>query len=119
MKSSLDKASSSTLIGSLPCNSGSKSEGLANWKAPDAINNIWSVFIGPYFVLTVVPSIKGNKSLCTPYLDTSPPTLSVLPEILSISSKKTIPLFSVEIFAALIILSCSINLSDSSFIKIS
>ena len=32
LKSSLVKASSSTLIGSLPCNSGSKSEGLANWK---------------------------------------------------------------------------------------
>ena len=30
LKSSLDNASSSTLIGSLPCNSGSKSEGLAN-----------------------------------------------------------------------------------------
>ena len=29
-KSSLDKASSSTLIGNLPCNSGSKSEGFAN-----------------------------------------------------------------------------------------
>ena len=53
-------ASNSTLIGSLPCNSGSKSEGFASWKAPDAINKIWSVFIGPYFVLTVVPSIKGN-----------------------------------------------------------
>ena len=30
LKSSLVKASSSTLIGSLPCNSGSKSEGLAS-----------------------------------------------------------------------------------------
>ena len=84
LKSSLVKASSSTLIGNLPCNSGSKSDGLASWNAPDAINKIWSVFIGPYFVFTVVPSIKGNKSLWTPSLDTSPPTLSVLPEILSI-----------------------------------
>ena len=67
----------------------------------------------------MVPSIKGNKSLWTPSLETSPPTLSVLAEILSISSKKTIPLFSVEFFADFIILSCSINLSDSSFIKIS
>ena len=119
LKSSLFNASSSTLIGSLPCNSGSKSEGFASWNAPDAINKIWSVLIGPYFVLTVVPSIKGNKSLWTPSLETSPPTRSVLAEILSISSRKTIPLFSVEFFAALIILSCSINLSDSSFIKIS
>ena len=106
-------------MGSLPCNSGSKSEGLASWNAPDAIKRIWSVLIGPYFVLTVVPSIKGNRSLWTPSLETSPPILSVLPEILSISSKKTIPLFFVEIFAALIILSRSIYLSDSSFIKIS
>ena len=70
-------------------------------------------------MLTVVPSIKGNRSLWTPSLETSPPTRSVLAEILSISSKNTIPLFSVEFFAALIILSCSINLSDSSLIKIS
>ena len=80
---------------------------------------MWSVLIGPYFVFTVVPSINGSKSLWTPSLETSPPTLSALPDILSISSKKTIPLFSVEIFAALIILSCSISLSDSSLIKIS
>ena len=119
LKSSLVKASSSTLIGSLPCSSGSRSDGFANWNAPDAINNMWSVLIGPYFVLTVVPSIKGNKSLWTPSLETSPPTRSVLAEILSISSKKTIPLFSVEFFADFIILSCSISLSDSSLIKIS
>ena len=119
LKSSLVNASSSTLMGSLPCNSGSKSEGFASWNAPDAMNKIWSVLIGPCFVLTVVPSIKGSKSLCTPSRETSPPALSVLAEILSISSKKTIPLFSVDIFAALIILSCSINLSDSSLIKMS
>ena len=40
LKSLLVKASSSTLIGSLPCNSGSRSEGLASWNAPDAINKI-------------------------------------------------------------------------------
>ena len=40
LKSSLVKASSSTLIGSLPCNSGSKSDGFASWNAPDAINKI-------------------------------------------------------------------------------
>ena len=65
-------------------------------------------------MLTVVPSIRGSRSLCTPSLETSPPDLSVLPEILSISSKKTIPLFSVESFADFIILSSSINLSASS-----
>ena len=37
LKSLLVKASSSTLIGSLPCNSGRRSEGLANWNAPEAI----------------------------------------------------------------------------------
>ena len=119
LKSSLVKASSSTLIGSLPWSSGNKSDGLASWKAPEAINKIWSVLIGPYFVLTVVPSINGNRSRWTPSLETSPPALSVLAEILSISSKKTIPLFSVEFFADFIILSSSINLSDSSFINIS
>ena len=118
LKSLLVKASSSTLIGNLPCSSGNKSEGFASWKAPDAMNKIWSVLIGPYFVLTVVPSINGNKSRCTPSRETSPPTRSVLPEILSISSKKTIPLFSVEFFADFIILSSSISLSDSSLIKI-
>jgi hypothetical protein len=27
---------------------------------------MWSVFTGPYFVDTVVPSISGSKSRCTP-----------------------------------------------------
>ena len=40
LKSSLVKAFNSTLIGNLPCNSGNKSEGLASWNAPEAINNI-------------------------------------------------------------------------------
>ena len=70
-------------------------------------------------MLTVVPSINGNRSRCTPSLDTSPPIRSVLADILSISSKKTIPLFSVEFFADFMIMSCSIYLSDSSLIKIS
>ena len=93
-------------MGSLPWSSGSRSDGFASWNAPDAINKMWSVLIGPCLVLTVVPSIKGSKSLCTPSRETSPPTRSVLAEILSISSKNTIPLFSVESFAALTILSC-------------
>ena len=39
-KSSSFSAFNSTLIGNLPCNSGNRSEGFANWKAPDAINKI-------------------------------------------------------------------------------
>ena len=34
-------------------------------------------------MLTVVPSINGNRSLCTPSLETSPPTLSLLADTLS------------------------------------
>ena len=83
------------------------------------MNNIWSVFIGPCFVFTVVPSIKGNKSLCTPSLETSPPTLSLLADTLSISSKKTMPLSSADFFASSTILSSSIILSDSWATKIS
>ena len=41
---------SSTRIGSRPCSSGSRSEGLATWKAPEAMNSTWSVFTGPYLV---------------------------------------------------------------------
>ena len=69
--------------------------------------------MGPCLVLTVVPSISGNKSLCTPSLETSPPTLSLLAETLSISSKKTIPFSSVAFLDYLMILSSSIILSDS------
>ena len=46
------------------------------------------------FVFTVVPQLKATD-LCTPSLETSAPALpSDLAETLSISSKKTIPLFS-------------------------
>jgi len=37
-KSSSLSEASSTRIGRRPCNSGSKSEGLATWKAPEAMN---------------------------------------------------------------------------------
>ena len=73
----------------------------------------------PCFVLTVVPSINGNKSLCTPSLETSPPTLSDLAHTLSISSIKTIPLSSTAFFASFTIWSVSISLSDSSLTKTS
>ena len=84
MKSFSLKACNSTLTGNLPCNSGSRSLGFTTWKAPDAINKIWSVFIGPYLVETVVPSIKGNRSLWTPSLLTSADLVSALENILSI-----------------------------------
>ena len=34
---------SSTRIGRRPCSSGSRSDGLATWKAPEAMNRMWSV----------------------------------------------------------------------------
>ena len=60
-KSSRVSAFSSTRIGRRPCSSGSRSEGLATWKAPEAMNSTWSVFTGPYLVETVVPSISGKQ----------------------------------------------------------
>lgn len=48
----------------------------------------------PYLVLTVVPSTKGNKSLCTPERDTSLLAELFLVATLSISSKNTIPFCS-------------------------
>ena len=72
-KSSRVSAFSSTRIGSRPCSSGSRSEGLATWKAPEAMNSTWSVFTGPCLVDTVVPSISGSRSRCTPSRETSPP----------------------------------------------
>ena len=49
-----------------PCNSGKRSEGLAWWKAPEAMNRMWSVLTAPCLVATVVPSISGKRSRCTP-----------------------------------------------------
>ena len=43
------------------------------WNAPEAMNRMWSVFTGPCLVLTVVPSISGSRSRCTPSRDTSAP----------------------------------------------
>src|SRR3569832_2291057 len=94
-KSAIDSESSSTRIGKRPCSSGIKSDGLARWKAPEAMNRIWSVFTVPYFVLTVVPSTKGSKSRCTPARDTSTlPPASEREAILSISSRNTMPFCS-------------------------
>jgi len=56
-------------LGNLPSNSGIRSLGLLLLKAPAQIKRIWPVLISPNLVLTNVPSIKGNKSLCTPSVD--------------------------------------------------
>ena len=52
---------------------------------------MWSVFTAPCLVETVVPSISGSRSRCTPSRDTSPPTRPSRAAILSISSRKTMP----------------------------
>ena len=66
---------SSTRIGSRPCSSGSRSDGFDRCgNAPDAMNRMWSVFTAPCLVETVVPSISGRRSRCTPSRDTSAPT---------------------------------------------
>ena len=109
--SALDKPCSCTRIGKRPCSSASRSEGLTEWKAPDAMNRIKSVFTLPCLVLMeqlnqhrhpisctgctqgcTYPSIRGNRSLCTPSALASAPCLfSELLQILSISSRKTTP----------------------------
>ncbi len=48
----------------------------------------------PYLVLTVQPSMSGNRSRCTPSRLTSPPPRLSLLAILSISSRNTIPFCS-------------------------
>ena len=53
MKSASVSGPSSTRIGKRPWNSGIRSEGFATWKAPDAMNRMWSVRTIPCFVLTV------------------------------------------------------------------
>lgn len=90
----------STLIGNLPCNSGNRLETLVVWNAPDAINSIWSVCIGPYLVVIVVPSTNGNKSRWTPSALASA-DLSFSPDTtLSISSITTIPFSSTALIAS-------------------
>ena len=114
LKSSAPRAESSTRIGRRPCNSGSRSDGLARWKAPEAINSTWSVFTAPYLVATVVPSNRGSRSRCTPSRLTSPPERSERVVTLSISSRKTIPFSSTAVRASRTTVSSSSSLSDSS-----
>src|SRR3990172_1852013 len=72
-KSSRVRGSSSTRIGNRPCSSGMRSAGLATWKAPAAMNRIWSVRTIPYFVCTAEPSTIGSRSRWTPSPETSGP----------------------------------------------
>ena len=76
-KSSRVRASSSTRIGKRPCSSGIRSDGLATWNAPAAMNSMWSVCTGPYLVVTVEPSTIGSRSRCTPSRETSGPCLAL------------------------------------------
>ena len=90
-KSSRVKGSSSTRMGKRPCSSGMRSEGLAMWKAPAAMNSTWSVRTTPYLVVTEEPSTIGRRSRWTPSRDTSGPCPPSRPAILSSSSRKTMP----------------------------
>ena len=74
---------------------------------------------GPYFVLTVLPSTIGKRSLCTPSRDTSGPWVLFLPAILSISSKKMIPDCSTFWMARFTTLSISTSPCASSWARIS
>ena len=63
------------------------------WNAPAAMNRMWSVFTGPYLVMTVLPSTIGSRSRCTPCRRhvRAVPLAARLPATLSISSRKTMP----------------------------
>ncbi len=116
-RSARDSGDSSTRIGRRPCSSGSRSAGFARWNAPEAMNSMWSVFTRPYLVFTVVPSISGSRSRCTPSRETSPPRKPpsvVRAQILSISSMNTMPLFSACATASLARRSLSSSWSASS-----
>ena len=116
-RSPTSSAFSSTLIGSRPCSSGIRSDGLDKWKAPDAIKRIWSVLIMPNFVETVQPSINGRRSRCTPSLETSAPLVSPRLQTLSISSRNTIPFCSAASTAILLISSSLTSLAASSSLR--
>ena len=98
-KSPRVKGSSSTRMGKRPCSSGMRSEGFATWKAPAAMNRMWSVRTIPYLVVTVEPSTMGRRSRCTPCRETSGPCPPSRPAILSSSSRKMMPEFSTRTMA--------------------
>lgn len=92
-----------TRMGSRPRSSGMRSSTLAIENDPLPMKRIWSVLISPYLVLIVVPSIRGNRSRCTPYVDTPFPDTDIGPSgtaSLSISSRKTIPSSSTCLMAS-------------------
>mmetsp|Transcript_12716 Transcript_12716/g.38334 ORF Transcript_12716/g.38334 Transcript_12716/m.38334 type:complete len:300 (-) Transcript_12716:1166-2065(-) len=91
---------SSTRIGRRPCSSASMSDGFTEWKAPLQMNRMWSVFTLPYLVETVLPSMMGSRSRCTPSLLASVLSLKEL-TILSISSMNTMPSCSAKATASL------------------
>ncbi len=89
------------------------------WNAPEAMKRMWSVLTGPCLVETVVPSISGSRSRCTPSRLTSPPRASDRAQTLSISSRKTMPFSCTASRAALCTVSSSSSLSASSPIRMS
>ena len=116
-KSSTESACSSTRIGSRPCSSGMRSDGFDRWNAPLAMNRMWSVFTMPYLVETVVPSISGSRSRCTPWRDTSLPWASLRVAILSISSRNTMPFCSTASSACCLVSSSLISRPASSSVS--
>mmetsp|Transcript_11542 Transcript_11542/g.29106 ORF Transcript_11542/g.29106 Transcript_11542/m.29106 type:complete len:262 (+) Transcript_11542:162-947(+) len=91
-RSASDSGFSSTRTGSRPCSSAIKSDGLHSWNAPLQMNKILEVSTDPCLVLTMVPSMRGSRSRCTPsslasVLVNTPECLHTL----SISSMKTMP----------------------------
>src|ERR1700712_2537567 len=81
------------------------------------MNRMWSVLTAPCLVETVVPSISGSRSRCTPSRETSPPVRPSRTQILSISSRNTMPLFSTALIASCTSWSLSRSLSDSSLTR--
>ncbi|MNT37793.1 hypothetical protein D3C72_1739490 [compost metagenome] len=116
-KSCTDSDSSSTRIGKRPCNSGIRSLGLARWKAPEAMNRMWSVLTMPYLVETVVPSTSGSRSRCTPAREMSALLPSARLVTLSISSRNTMPFCSTLRSASTLISSSLTSLAASSSIS--
>ena len=107
-------------MGKRPWSSGMRSAGLLTWKAPAAMNRTWSVFTGPYLVVTVLPSTMGRMSRCTPSRLTSGPPPRAAPSrlaILSISSMKMIPLDSARSSASRLTRSWSTSRPASSWAR--
>mmetsp|Transcript_20688 Transcript_20688/g.70358 ORF Transcript_20688/g.70358 Transcript_20688/m.70358 type:complete len:251 (-) Transcript_20688:35-787(-) len=92
-----------TRTGSLPCSSASMSLGLHWLNAPLAMKSMCCVLTLPYLVETVVPSITGRRSRCTPSDDASALCMrSPALTILSISSMNTIPSLSAAATASFV-----------------